>query len=147
MQLQVHPPFPGPLPAGDPDRRPVTVTTVLGALGLAAVGITLGAVAVRSRTHGRLRCASNLPIVGVPLDYERHWWTDRGQGLYWKARRSGAATADDIALGILARELGEESSCLEQFPPHAGTHQQNVGLWEGLVAHVREEMDAERAVP
>lgn len=145
MQLEVFPPFPGPLPAGNPDHNPFGVMKLIGALGLAAVGVTLGAAAVYSRTLGRLSCAGNLPIVGVPLNYERDWWSDRGQRIYWKARRGGATTEDAIALGILRVELGEDSWCMEQFPPHAETYDQNSRLWSGLIEHVREEMAAERS--
>jgi len=116
---------------------------------LAAVGVGFGAAAIFTRRHhGRLICAHDLPIVGVRMDYpdsEGQWWKERGTRLYWKARRAGATTSDDIARRIIAAELGDDSHCLAQFPPHEGTHEQNVNVWNGLVGHVQDEMAAERA--
>lgn len=151
MQLEVHPPFPGALPPGQPGLAPrrVGIATILGSLALAAVGIGFGAAGLFTRRHhGRLICAGDEPIVGVRLDYpdsEGQWWRERGRRLYWKARRAGANTADDIARRIIAAELGEDSHCLAQFPPHDGTYQQNVNVWNGMRGHVVEEMAAERA--
>jgi hypothetical protein len=85
------------------------------------------------------------PLVGVGLSYEGDWWADRGEHLYWAARRQGATTAQTIGEAIIAADLGKESSCLTQFPPHIGTLPQNLELWRNLLQLVQLQMDKERA--
>ena len=163
MQLEVHPPFPGPVAPGQPGIAPKAgIATILGTLTLAAVGIGFGAAAVATRRgHGRLVCVctepgdkgvcadpAHIPVLGVPSSYHGdadHWWDERGRRLYWKARRTGASTATGITGEIIAAEIGRDSPCMAQFPPHEGTREENSGLWDNLVRHVQGEMAAERA--
>ncbi len=124
---------------------------MLTAFALAGVGIGFGVAGHRKvRSHGKLLCESLetedgqiVPLVGVRTDYDGDWWEQRGRRLYWKARRQGAQTAAQIAQGIVAADVGSDSICMAQFPPHAGTHERNQGFWNSLVEHVQREMGTE----
>lgn len=144
MELAVHPPFPGPQPMRA--SNPLGLGVVLATTAMAALGVGFGIAGFRSRrNYGRLRCAEDQPVVGVPLDYEGDWWADRGRRLYWKARRGGLTTAPEIARRIIASDIGDGSPCLRQFPPHSQTLERNLALWQHLIERVQTEMAAERA--
>lgn len=151
MQPAVVPPFAGAV-RFNPHRsaNPIGFLTALAALAMSSLGVTAIVVGRRrQRDYGRLRCASDLPVVGVPLDYHGNYWADRGRQRYYEARAQGAATADEIALKILEADLAVDADpgllaqCLKQFPPHDLTHPRNRQLWEGLVAEVEGEMGRE----
>ncbi len=113
--------------------------------------LRFGVSALRHRRgHGRLRCADDYGTpgsvhVGVALDYDGDWWDERGQRLYWGARRSGETTAPGITRKIIAEEVGADSTCMSQFPPHSNTIEANSGLWNHLISRVQQEMANERA--
>lgn len=149
MQSQVLPPFQGPVPGRTPN--PLATASTLSAVALASLGIGLGVSGYRKmRNHGRLICSTEevedghmVPLVGVLSDYEGDWWEQRGRRLYWKARRSGAQAATQIATGIIAADIGADAQCMTQFPTHAGTYERNAGFWHSLIEHVQREMSAE----
>lgn len=145
-------PFAGPV-AFNPSRQrnPLPVLTALAFVALAGLGTTAVVVARRrERDWGRLRCAQDIPVVGVTKEWEGDWWAERGRKRYQQARRAGAVTAEQIATKIIDLEIsgGKTSSllsqCKKQFPPHDLTHPRNKELWEGLMDNVRAEMDRER---
>lgn len=118
---------------------------ILGAIVLTGLGVGAATAAVvKRRSYGRLRCAEDAPIVGVPLDYHGDWWADRGRRLYWRVRRSGGTTGPGIARGIIGADIGDDPRCMAQFPPHADTHPRNVEFWRHLLDAVYHEMNTER---
>lgn len=132
--------------------NPVGVLSALAALALSGLGIA-GAVAGRRlrRDYGRLRCADDIPVIGVPNEYNGDYWEERGRRRYYEARAAGAVTEEGIAAAIIGLELrdgpdtGLLAQCLAEFPPSFATHPRNAQLWDGLLAAVRREMDRERA--
>lgn len=144
MELAVHQPLAAPVPVRRPN--PVGTGVLLASAALAAVGVGFGVAGFRARrSYGKLECAQDKPVVGVPLAYQGDWWADRGRRLYWKVRRAGATTAPEIARAIIAADIGNDSPCLAQFPPHSQTHERNITLWNGMLEHVQQEMASERA--
>jgi len=151
-QVEVAPPFAGPVTVQAP-RRGLGTVGILVSCGLAGLGLGFGVAAYRRmRRLGKLYCALELldgetygmPVVGVNLGYEGDWWKDRGERLYWQARNEGATTAEGIGTRMIAADIGASSACMEQFPPHANTHPQNVELWDNLMTHVQSQMAKER---
>lgn len=149
-RMELAPPFPGPValnPYGAPIRNP-GIGLAIGAAALAALGIGAVYMGYRAKHHGRLICRVDNFTVGVPLDYNGDWWKDRGQRLYFQARRDGYTVGEQIALAIIRDEVkggpyaaGDQLEvCLSQFPPHGETHPGNVAFWQGLMGHVLGEM-------
>jgi hypothetical protein len=152
-QLEVAPPFRGPVPVST--QRGLGTFEAITSFALAGLGIGFGIAAFRRmRKIGKIQCAPEMledagygmPIVGVDVNYEGDWWKDRGERLYWQARRQGATTAEQIGLAIIAADIGSYSECMGQFPPHSNTHPQNVELWQNLMSYVQQQMAEERGL-
>lgn len=157
--MELLPPFSGPVPLdaygrplSNPSPNPLPTWAIgVGALALAGVGIAASVYGYRLKHRGRLICRTDNFTIGVPTDYHGDWWTDRGQKLYFQARRDGYSTGENIALAIIRSEItkgphsagGDAELCLSQFPPHGETHPGNVQFWQGLMQHVLEEMGVE----
>jgi hypothetical protein len=149
--MELAPPFPGPIalnPYGVPVRNPIGIGFMLGAVALSLVGIGGVYMGYRAKHRGRLICRTDNFTIGVPTSYNGDWWADRGERLYFQARRDGHTSGEQIALAIIRDEIsggpygaGESvERCMSQFPPHSETHPGNVTFWQNLMERVLTEM-------